>query len=586
MSVDKHRVPLSPPNSPRMSGTTTKHDDYQWQRPRASAINHTSETLPPLHSTLLYQQDLPASSNNLARPPLGPPRGYPHPLEPSSLLQHEARSAQTAVPTSGGAMETRSAYNGSQAVEASDLPAATFGENAAASPTSRLTPTSAEGELAEEPIDDEEDIGFGSAGQPEGEEDRPPMTAAELRAAKRKMKRFRLTHQQTRFLMNEFSRQPHPDAAHRERLSREIPGLSPRQVQVWFQNRRAKLKRLTTDDRERMMRSRALPANFDMTQALHSPFGASAQNVGAPLPAPGDYPAYAEISGIRPLTLDTLRGVPDYEAYGHQYASPTGISPAIGGFSFTPPHSATETMAPSTAYTFQTQASPRRPPLGISTGDLSQDYGTHLPRPSYHDRLSRSTAELARSPLRTSMSYSALGSSAAVGSNQQQDRSFSYSGDSSGRPGLQRRMTGPLPTTSSPYGIGLNYAPLPSYASPTDQQQRQMTDPASQGLAGIPSYRRSSESLVNQPGTTMSPYQPAQYSTPTVPPYAQYQNQSYQGPFPYQGRQQPAQELEQHTSSTFGTMTSQHPFASLGGTTDVETPGNSPGGVPLPQEYR
>jgi hypothetical protein len=47
----------------------------------------------------------------------------------------------------------------------------------------------------------------------------------------------RLTHQQTRFLMSEFAKQAHPDAAHRERLSREIPGLSPRQVQVWFQNR-------------------------------------------------------------------------------------------------------------------------------------------------------------------------------------------------------------------------------------------------------------------------------------------------------------------------------------------------------------
>jgi hypothetical protein len=47
----------------------------------------------------------------------------------------------------------------------------------------------------------------------------------------------RLTHSQTRFLMSEFARQAHPDAAHRERLAREIPGLSPRQVQVWFQNR-------------------------------------------------------------------------------------------------------------------------------------------------------------------------------------------------------------------------------------------------------------------------------------------------------------------------------------------------------------
>lgn len=80
---------------------------------------------------------------------------------------------------------------------------------------------------------EDEDMGDGG----DGEGTTHPQTAAERTAQRRKMKRFRLTHQQTRFLMSEFAKQPHPDAAHRERLSREIPGLSPRQVQVWFQNR-------------------------------------------------------------------------------------------------------------------------------------------------------------------------------------------------------------------------------------------------------------------------------------------------------------------------------------------------------------
>ncbi|KAF4120489.1 Homeobox domain [Geosmithia morbida] len=74
--------------------------------------------------------------------------------------------------------------------------------------------------------------------------------------------------------MSEFVKQPHPDAAHRERLSMEIPGLSPRQVQVWFQNRRAKIKRLNVEDRDQVLKMRTVPAGFDNVQALHSPYGA------------------------------------------------------------------------------------------------------------------------------------------------------------------------------------------------------------------------------------------------------------------------------------------------------------------------
>ncbi|KAK9375799.1 uncharacterized protein V1513DRAFT_397920 [Lipomyces chichibuensis] len=68
-----------------------------------------------------------------------------------------------------------------------------------------------------------------------------------------KTKRFRLTHAQTRFLLTEFARQPHPDAALRERLAAEIPGLSPRQLQVWFQNRRAKLRKLPRNENTELL---------------------------------------------------------------------------------------------------------------------------------------------------------------------------------------------------------------------------------------------------------------------------------------------------------------------------------------------
>jgi hypothetical protein len=86
--------------------------------------------------------------------------------------------------------------------------------------------------VQEEDLDDAQDDKLDDI-----DEEPTRQSAADRRNEKRKMKRFRLTHQQTRFLMSEFARQAHPDAAHRERLSRHIPGLSPRQVQVWFQNR-------------------------------------------------------------------------------------------------------------------------------------------------------------------------------------------------------------------------------------------------------------------------------------------------------------------------------------------------------------
>lgn len=131
--------------------------------------------------------------------------------------------------------------------------------------------------------------------------------------------------------MSEFAKQPHPDAAHRERLSREIPGLSPRQVQVWFQNRRAKIKRLTADDRDRMIKMRAVPDDFDNVQALHSPYGA-VHGLGTPITSPVDFggSAYGDHMMGRPLMVDVRR--PD----GEDHLSPTGLSPAFGSIGFNP----------------------------------------------------------------------------------------------------------------------------------------------------------------------------------------------------------------------------------------------------------
>ncbi|KAJ6140521.1 hypothetical protein N7470_010317 [Penicillium chermesinum] len=104
---------------------------------------------------------------------------------------------------------------------------------------------------------------------------------------KKKMKRFRLTHNQTRFLMSEFTRQAHPDAAHRERL-------------------RAKLKRLTTNDRERMLKSRALPDDFDTSKVLRTPFEGKPGQTS--LTSPHDFNSpNTTYSGFRGIRHDGFR---------------------------------------------------------------------------------------------------------------------------------------------------------------------------------------------------------------------------------------------------------------------------------------
>lgn len=203
-----------------------------------------------------------------------------------------------------------------------------------------------------------------------------------------------------------------------------------------------------------------------MTQALHSPFGASTPNVGTPMPSPGAYSHFGTDNGmIRPLTLDTLRRVPDYEHYSQQYTSPTAMSSGVGAYGYTPPQSATETVSPGSAagdYTAfghharQQQESPRRPPYGFGMAHGSSLYGppSHLSRLHMHDRLSRPIGETVSSPLRTSMSYSSLGSgSLSQAQTSVRASSFSEHSTANDRPQV-RNLTNPPTSGSGPYGLG------------------------------------------------------------------------------------------------------------------------------------
>ncbi|KAI7528343.1 hypothetical protein KC331_g15791 [Hortaea werneckii] len=472
----------------------------------------------------------------------------PSPIKgPSSRLQHEVPQEQAGDYALSNFREP-DLSQGTQPTASCALKPATYGGSAPNSPERRLTPHSPEDSTGEQQGDAEE-MDYEEPEQ--GEDDnKPPMTAAELRAQKRKMKRFR----------------------------------------------RAKLKRLTTDDRERMMRSRALPADFDMTQALHSPFGASSQQaVGTPMPSPGGY--FGQPEGVRPLNLDTLRRVPDFDAYGHQqYISPSGVTPALGAFNFTPPQSATDTMSPSSAasnFTFQNHESPRRPPFGMSMGSHPNYPTSHtqLNRPYLHERLNRGVGEQTGSPLRTSVSYSNLQSTMQP-LNQPQERAASLTDPYFFQARPQRSFTGPAGGPPGPYGLGFSYNS--SSQSGSDQQQPYATPSSGASSSpSIPDYRRTSSQfggppIAGYPQFSTSPYAATQASQ--YPSYTQYAGQAYPNQYQQQPQRQYSQSFSGQTSpqAQYGGVTGQRQNYGQITMADQQEQGNGngvEGGAPLPPSY-
>ena len=176
-----------------------------------------------------------------------------------------------------------------------------------------------------------------------------------------------------------------------------------------------------------MMKSRALPDDFDMAQTLHTPFGIIPQSYSTPMASPASYATtFAENSALRPLTLDGLRRQSEDEST----ISPISMSSNYGNF-YTPPASiaASDTMSPISPIERSTFASlhlaqatsPRRSNPFMRSSSFSSNIHTtssHVPRLQLHERVTRTRAESLASPLRSSMSYtgSALNYGSGYGS--------------------------------------------------------------------------------------------------------------------------------------------------------------------------
>ncbi|KAI1776310.1 hypothetical protein F4818DRAFT_376676 [Hypoxylon cercidicola] len=521
----------------QVSGSSNNNDVASQQRP-SSAHNSTLD-----------------STNQAAQNSLNSPMSHHRVLDPLGLRQPKAESPvheQPDVQGAGYAIKAESAHEESLAsTDPQGLPLGTNTIGSASSAGQGREATSGpagneEGVIGkdedDEVLDDDEMV------EGEGETATQPQTAAERTAARRKMKRFRLTHQQTRFLMSEFAKQPHPDAAHRERLSREIPGLSPRQVQVWFQNRRAKIKRLTADDRDRMIKMRAVPDDFDNVQALHSPYGA-VHGLGTPITPPVDFGSSSYTDHImRPLMVDTM-----HRRENDDHMSPTGLSPAFGNIGFTPSGTMNNSdllspLSPSSndrGY----YSSPMSGPLGgghrtsnpfarqnsLDSGVQMHSQNRQQIRPlqplQLRETMSRSRPDNLQSPLRSSMSwkgdsidyttYSNTGGSPGIGGRHQSI--------------YQPDQMGSNPSSSLNYESG-SYSTSGVQSSPTNinysslQQPPQNRSRLRAASANLPlgldlrhQYRPSSHSLQS----------PSHSSTPRVATTTPYgSSSSYTSSFP------------------------------------------------------
>lgn len=178
--------PLSPPTSPRMSGQDTKPSDSIWRVQQTPTTNLYSQgfeshsldplsyTLPPF-GTADAQQRSQSLHHGIVTHPNEGVREPQHLGAASSDVKSERHDEGYAAITGG--YSTNNPYTASGASGSAD-PMSSHG----------LKPPSPGDQ---DQLDQDEDDDLEDMEDPGDDESKPPMTAAELRQHKRKMKRFR-----------------------------------------------------------------------------------------------------------------------------------------------------------------------------------------------------------------------------------------------------------------------------------------------------------------------------------------------------------------------------------------------------------
>jgi hypothetical protein len=188
-------IPLSPPSSPRMSAYNATSAENEWQNQDIKPLDPTSTNsegdMAMLHAEV---SGLPLDMQR--RPMLRTHRSFPYTIRPSG---HSLHPSDHSLDGSGGSpvpQRERITISKLEELDSGELSNVTFNGSAPASPVSRLTPPSPCGERSDEHEDTHE--GGTLSGDGGEDEQNPPISAAELRAQKRKMKRFRSANLKTR----------------------------------------------------------------------------------------------------------------------------------------------------------------------------------------------------------------------------------------------------------------------------------------------------------------------------------------------------------------------------------------------------